>query len=59
MSILLVHSNRVTDMFISGLYDVIRVVDVVGDDRTAANDGGGIAGLVDDACLLGELFFDG
>jgi len=49
-------SEEATDLHLCRLNDVngpVVVVDVVGgvDDRTAAKNGGSIAGLIDDVCL--------
>jgi len=55
-------SDEVTDLLFGRLNDVnspaITII-VSGDDRTAANDGGGIFGLIDDASLRSVPFLDG
>ena len=56
MSTISARSDEATDLLLCLLHDVngpVVIVDVVGgvDDRTAANNGGGIAGLIDNVCL--------
>jgi len=50
MSTLSARFNQATDLFISGLNDVIDPVDVI-DNRRVGDDRGCVAVLVDDACL--------
>ena len=55
MSTISARSDEATDLLLCRLHDTDGpvVADIVGgvDDRTAANNGGGIAGLIDDVCL--------
>ena len=46
-------SDEATDHLLCRLHNVNDPVDVVGgvNDRTAANNGDGISGLIDDVCL--------
>jgi len=53
MSTIFASSEDATDLLLCRLHDVDGPVDVVGsvNDGTAAKNGSGIAGLIDDVCL--------
>ena len=57
MSILPARSNRDTNLFISGLDDVIDQGRIV-NDRTVGNNGVDVASMIGHACLRCEPFVD-
>ena len=58
MSTLSAHCDQVTNLYISGSYDVDNPVVVV-NDRPVADDGGDVAVLVHNGCLQDVPVFDG
>jgi len=58
MSMILASFAEATNLFVAGLNDVLNPV-VVGHDRSVANNGGGIAVVIDDVYLRGRPLCEG